>query len=336
MNKAIHFQKSLFQFGIPIFLIGLLVVLAKAPVFTTNANILSIGITFDLLLTVPFVYFLLIRKTNIPNTTVVPFVIIGVIMGSFILPSENQYYLNLFKIWVLPIIELSVLSFVIYKVQKAIKFHKAHKFESSDFFTTLKISCAEILPKVAVIPVITEIAVFYYGFILWKKRPLKSNEFTYHKESGTISLLVAILFIVAIETVTFHILLSKWSAAIAWVFTILSIYSGIQIFGFLKSMFYRPVLFEDNKLYLRYGIMCETTIDIENIETILISSKDIEIDNETRQLSFLGALESHNVIIRLKEEETLISLYGIRKKFKVLAVHIDNKVEFHKLINSRL
>ena len=211
-----------------------------------------------------------------------------------------------------------------------------NKTESFDFFITLKNTCYEILPKGLVIPVVTEIAVFYYGFINWRKRKLRENEFTYHKDSGTVTLLIAIIFIVAIETVTIHILLAKWNTTVAWILTCLSIYSGIQIFGFVKSMLKRPISIENNKLFLRYGIMNETTIDLENIDSIEITSKDIELNKETRKLSFLGELESHNMVIRLKEENTLIGLYGIKRKYKNLALHIDNKIEFKNRINNAL
>lgn len=313
-----------------------MVLIAKSPIFTLNSNSLSVGITFDLLLTVPLVYLLLIRKTNIPKTTVMPFLIVGIIICSIILPTENQYYLNLFKTWVLPIVEISILSFVIFNVRKGIKKYKQHKTGSYDFFTTLKSTCYEILPKAVVIPVVTEIAVLYYGFIHWKKRKLKDNEFTYHKDSGTVSLLIAIIFIVAIETITLHILLAKWNVTVAWVLTFLSVYSGIQIFGFVKSMFKRPISIVNNKLILRYGIMNETIIDIRSIDSIAISLKDIELNKDTRKLSFLGELESHNIIIRLKEENTLTGLYGIKRKYKNLALHVDNKIEFKERINNIL
>ena len=133
-----------------------------------------------------------------------------------------------------------------------------------------------------------------------------------------------------------HTLLAKWSNTAAWVLTFLSIYSGIQLFGFLKSMFKRPILIEDKKLFLRYGIMNETIIDTEIIDSIEISSKDITLDKETRKLSFLGELESHNIIIRLKEENTLIGLYGVKRKFKNLVLHVDDKVEFKNKINNIL
>lgn len=336
MNGTLKIHKNLLIFGIPILIIGLMITLAKSSIFTTNPDTLSIGITFDLLLTVPIIYFLSIRKTSIPKTTVLPFLIIGIIVCSSILPTENQYYLNLFKTWVLPILELMILSFVIFNVRKALKKYRKKKTESIDFFTTLKSTCYEILPKGFVIPVVTEIAVFYYGFIHWKKRKLKDNEFTYHKDSGTVPLLIAIIFIVAIETITFHILLAKWNVTVAWILTFLSIYSGIQIFGFLKSMFNRPIAIENDKLFLRYGIMNETTIDLANIDSIEITSKDIELNKETRKLSFLGELESHNTVIRLKEENTLIGLYGIKRKYKNLALHIDKKNEFKNQISNNL
>lgn len=313
-----------------------MILIVKSSIFKEHPNELSVGITIDLLLTVPLVYFLLIRKTKIPKTTVVPLLVLVLIICTFILPSENQYYLNLFKTWIFPIVELSILSFVIYNIRKGIKRYKLNKTESFDFFTTLKNTCYEILPKGVVTPVVTEIAVFYYGFLYWKKRELKENEFSYHKDSGTITLLIAIILIVAIETVVFHVLLSKWSSIAAWVLTFLSIYSGIQIFGFLKSMFKRPISIENNRLYLRYGIMTETAIDLKDIETVEISSKDIDLNKETRKLSFLGELESHNIIIRLKKENELIGLYGIKRKYKNLALYIDDKIEFTNRVNNAL
>ncbi|AZJ35680.1 hypothetical protein [Tenacibaculum singaporense] len=336
MNKTLNLQKKLIIFGFPMLIIGLMVMVSKSTVFNKHPVSLSTGITFDLLLTVPLIYFLLIRKTNIPKTTVVPFLIIGMVICSVILPAQNQHYLNLFKTWVFPIVELSIVSYVMYNLSKAIKRYRLNKHEDIDFFTALKNTCYEILPKRLVIPIVTEIAVFYYGFINWKKRKLNENEFTYHKDSGTVALLIVIIFIIAIETIVLHVLLQKWNVTVAWGLTFLSIYSGIQLLGFLKSIYKRPISIKNEKLFLRYGIMNETIIDLKDIESVEISSKDIELNKETRKLSFLGELESHNVIIRLKEENELTGLYGIKRKYKNLALHVDKKNEFRNQINNAL
>ena len=330
------FQKKLVIFGIPLLLIGILVFIAKSSIYSIYPSKLGAAITFDSLLTVPLVYFLLIRKTKISKSTVLPFVILGMVICLLVLPSENQYYLGLFKTWILPVVEFSVLIFVGYNIFKTIKKYKRTKHKSIDFFTTLKKVCSEILPKIAVTPVVTEIAVFYYGFINWKRRQLKKNEFSYHKNSGTISLLVALIFIIGIETVVFHILLAKWNNIAAWVLTSLSIYSAIQLFGFLKSMLKRPIIIENNRLHLRYGIMVESVIDLNTIDSVELFSKDIKLNKETRKLSFLGDLESHNVLIKLKQEHTLIGLYGIKRKFKNLVFCIDDKTSFINQIKSKL
>lgn len=336
MNKAINFQKGIFIFGIPLLLIGLIILMVKLPLFNIHKDYLASAITFDLLLTIPFIYFLLIRKTAIPKTTVVPLLILGVVVCSLILPSENQFYLNLFKKWALPVIELSLFSYVCHNVLKAVKTYKSKKYLSFDFFNTLKKTCYEILPKIAVIPVATEIAVIYYGFIHWKKIKLKENEFSYHKSSGTIPLLIVIIFIIGIETIVLHILIAKWSTIAAWILSCLSIYSVIQLFGFLKSMLKRPVSIENDTLYLRYGIMNESAINIKVIDSIELFTKDIELDKTTRKLSSLGNLEGHNILIRLKEEQILVGLYGIKKKFKVLVLYIDDKINFINQLENRI
>ncbi len=336
MNKTISIQKNLILFGIPLLVIGLMTLLAKSSIFKSNPEMLASGITFDLLLTVPVVFFLLVRKTNIPKTTVVLILILGIIVATTILPSENQYYLNLFKTWVLPVVELTILSFAVYNARKAIQLYKKNREKTFDFFTTLKITCYSIFPKIAVMPIVTEIAVFYYGFIYWKKRDLRQNEFSYHRDSGTIALLSGVIFIVAIETIVIHIILSKWSNLAAWIFTFLSIYTAVQIFGFLRSMLKRPISIEKNKLYLRYGIMNESTIDLREIDSVEISSKSIESNEKTRTLSIFGDLENHNVVIRLNKENTMNGLYGIKRKYKVLALYVDDKVQFKNQMENSL
>jgi len=308
-------------------LIGVILIV-RSTMFASHSDMLSIGVTFDLLLTIPLVYFLLIRKTKIPKTTVVPVLIIGILIGSLLLPNENQYFLNLFKTWALPVIEISVLAFVVFKVIGAIKEYRRHREIKPDFYTALKDTCYQILPKQVVMLVVTDIAVFYYGFINWGKRDLKKNEFTYHKDSGTISLLGAFIFLIVIETFVFHLLLAIWSSIAAWILSGLSIYMVIQVFGLIKSILKRPISIEEKQLKLRYGILNETTIDLDTIVSVELSGKSIEFDNETRKLSPLGELESHKVIIRLNRKNNLHGLFGIKRSFKTLALYVDNKEEF--------
>ncbi|WP_245830844.1 hypothetical protein [Marivirga sericea] len=304
--------------------------------FLKGNDTLSFALTTDLLLTVPLVYFLLIRKSKIAKTTVVPFMIIGLLIGSFFLPKESQSYLSIFKTWVLPIIEMSIIVFVLIKVRNAIRKYKGIKGSIPDFYNALKSTCYEILPRALVLPFVTEVAVFYYSFINWKTREVGANEYTYHKTSGTPALLYAFILVIGIETVVIHFLLTQWSIIAAWCLTALSIYSAIQIFGFAKSLTQRPISINEDSLTLKYGILNEVEIPFLDIDKVELSSKSLEKNVLTRTLSPLGEIESHNIIISLNTENELIGLYGRKKKFILLGLHVDDPKEFKEKIENAL
>lgn len=335
MNGILSINRNLIIFGSLISLFGILIFIMKSP-FIQDNQALSLGISADLVLTVPLIYFLLIRKSEIPNTTVIPVMVVGLILGFYFLPKENQTYLALFKTWALPVIEVSALFFVIIKIRSAVKTYKGLKGVTPDFFNTLKNTCYEILPKRLAIPFATEIAVFYYGFINWRSRPLQENEFTYHKNSGTPALFGATILIIAVETFAIHFLLVQWNYVFAWVLTALSIYMAIQVLGFAKSLSKRPIAINQNSLTLKYGILNEAEIPFSDIEKIERSSKPLEKNEFTKTLCPLGELESHNTIIHLKNENELIGLYGMKKKFKVISLFVDEPQDFKEEIENAL
>lgn len=120
MNRTISLNRNIINFGIPLSLLGVLIFLMKS-LFVLGNSTMDLALTVDLLLIVAFVYFLLIRNSEIPKTTVVPVMIIGLVIGSYFLPKESQTYLILLKTWALPVIEISLLTFVIIKVRIAIQ-----------------------------------------------------------------------------------------------------------------------------------------------------------------------------------------------------------------------
>lgn len=210
MNRNLSIGRSFVSFGVPLALFALLIILIKST-FLKDNSILSFAVTVDLLIMVPIVYFLLIRKTDIPKTTVIPVMMVGLLIGSWMLPVGSQSYLRIFKTWVL---------------------------------------------------------------------------------SG------------------------------------LSVYTAIQILGFARSLSRRPVVITNSSLILRYGILNEVEIALADLAKVELSNKLPDQDGLTTMLSPLSSLESHNVIISLKKENDLIGIYGIKKRFKVIGIHIDEPERF--------
>lgn len=328
MNQLSLSRRIFWAAIIPSTLLLSLIFLTLSPVFSAHNTQLDWAVTADMLFLVPLVYWLLIRKSQIPAFTVVPVFILSIVLASIVLPLENQGLLSWVKTWIVPIVELTAVTLIILKIRKVRKAYRAEMTKVNDFYSAILKSISVALnPKVA--PFLgVELSVVYYGFLNWKKRKPAANEFTYHKNSGSVALFGAFVMIIAIETVALHFLIMQWSHLAAWILSILSVYTGLQLFGIARSFSKRPHLIKDDTLYLRYGFAAETAIDLKNIELVELTQKDFELDGETRKLSLLGGLDGHNVLIELKDQAMWKGLYGMKKTYKKLLISVDDAEGF--------
>lgn len=335
MTFSNNFLSRKFPFLIPFSLFVSTVLIIQFSNYIENKAV-ALAVTIDLLIAIPLIYFFLIRKTSVRNTTVIPVIVLGLLIGSVFIPESSSEYLNLFKTYILPVFEITVITYIIIKVRSLIKIYKNSNEVNSDFFSLLKKTCSGFLPGRLAYLFATEFVVIYYGFFKWHSEPLKKNEFTYHKNNGLFSLLYTFLFIIALETFLIHILVDQWSSTMAWIFTGLSIYTLLQIFGFAKSLEFRRIYFDKEKLYLRSGILGEVDIPISEIESIKILSEKIELNTYTKSLSPFYNIEKPNIILKVKNEHILKGLYGIEKKFYNLIFYLDKPEKFNTEINNIL
>ncbi|MEE9408699.1 MAG: hypothetical protein V3V28_11565 [Polaribacter sp.] len=337
MLNKINLQSSLAVFGVPILMILSLFLLTKSTWFSNYPKELSIGITLDLLFTIPLTYFFIIRKKAVPKITIVSLFVIGLVVSSFILPESQQTLLAQIKTYFFPIVELGILIFLIIKIRKIVKEFKKQKITNLDFFDAVNIACKESFPNKIASLLATEIAVIYYGFFLWKRRTLKENEFTNYKESGLISILVGLLLVIFIETFAIHKFLESKSFIVAWLLTVTSIYTALQIIALIKSLTRRPFIVDslNKQILLHFGFFGKAIIPFELIENLVVSAKDLPEDKSIVSFSPLGDLGGHNVIIHLNKEIEFESFYGFKKYAKSLAISVDDKNTFIELINQK-
>mgnify|MGYP000241723230 CR=1 FL=1 len=338
MKKVLNVNSYLYVFGIPLAMIFSLILLSESSVFQQNPSKLSLAITLDLLLIVPFVYFLLIRKKAIPKITIVTSFIIGMVVSSFILPTEEQEVLSLIKTVAIPVIELTILYFVVTKTRKIIKNYKLQNNVNIDFYEAMSLAVKEVVPAKVASVLTTEIAVIYYCFISWKKRILQENEFSYHNKSTSVSVILGFILVILIETFTLHHLLSKWNVIAAWVLTFLSVYTCLQMIALLKSLPKRPTFIDEKnqQVVLRYGIFSEAIIPFSNIKNVRVFEKDISEDKTVTIFSPLGKLEGVNMLIEIHQESKFNGFYGFKKKYTYLVFFVDEKHQFVKKIQENI
>lgn len=126
----------------------------------------------------------------------------------------------------------------------------------------------------------------------------------------------------------------RWSLVAAWILTGLSIYTALQVFGSARSLSKRPIAIDNEILTLRYGILSETKIPLSEVLTIEKTKQEFEKGDLRRTLSPIGEMEGVNLIITTRNEHTILGLYGFKKKFNTLGLHLDEPDRFHKEIES--
>jgi hypothetical protein len=331
--KAANFVKVL-PLTLPFLIIASLILLTKSNFFSENSQLLSNAITVDLLLIVPLIYFLIIRKRDIPKITVLTMFIIGIVLLTYFLPKENQLFLNNVKTYVLPILELGIFSVVIYKVVQLSRAYKKQN-KKQDFHRTLLEAATQVLPLKISRVLAVEVSMMYYGFIKWKSAKLSENEFSYHKKNALISILAGFTIIIIAETVGLHAWLVKWNPVVGWIVSFLSAYTAFQFFALLKSIPMRPIVIDHkgHMLHLRYGYFTELTINFDSITKVESHTKDLPEDKSITIFSPLGGIGEHNLVIYFKKELVFSGIYGIKRKAKALAIFVDDKERFLHLIN---
>lgn len=338
MRKALNFNSYLFVFGIPLAMIFSLILISKSAWFLQSSSELSTAITIDLVLVIPFVYFLLIRKKAIPKITIITSFIIGLVVATLILPTENQEFLSIIKTYAIPVLELVILYFVITKSRKIIKNYKLQNHVNIDFYEAMRLAVKEVVPAKVASVLTTEIAVIYFCFISWKKRKLQENEFSYHDKSTSVSVILGFILVILIETFTVHHLLSKWNVIVAWIFTFLSVYTCLQMIALLKSLSKRPIFIDEQnqQIILRYGIFSEAIIPFSEIKEVRVFEKDISEDTTVTVFSPLGKLEGVNMLIEMKNESEFNGFYGFKKKYTSLVFFVDEKHQFVKKVKENI
>ncbi|MEM6633796.1 MAG: hypothetical protein AAF694_29250, partial [Bacteroidota bacterium] len=243
--------------------------------------------------------------------------------AGFILPADQQYVLSRAKVMLIPMVEMGILSVLVYKI---ISLKKSFKHTHGvDFYDRLLHACKEVLPNRVGKLLATEVAVMYYLFAPLRKGAIQENEFTYFRKSGIKPIIGAFLFMLLFETLIVHVLVERWNPSVAWILTCIGVYTMLQIWAILRSMNQRLIVVDEEtrSLILRYGFGCQTAISFDKIQAIHKGRKAPSQDKQHVSLSLFELVDASNVTIQLAQEHTLHKVYGMKKKYTSISLFVD-------------
>ncbi|CAL2082732.1 hypothetical protein [Tenacibaculum sp. 190524A02b] len=312
----------------------LLLVLLAFSNYAKNHPILYTGLIYDLLITVPILfYFLSKRKASRLILGII--VAVGMVTASMIIPNTEKEHLNMIRYIVLPMVEIVTLISILYYTIKTIKeTKKLNKTKSIDHLQLFEFSAVKALKKEFAGKIFGgELAMLYYALFTWKSKKLANNEFSYHKLSGSIGLVGAIILVLVVETFVVHVWLVKWSLVVTWILTGLSAYSILMLLGHAKAIIKRPHLLNQNTLVLKQGLIGTCSIPLDNLKNIIFTSNLSEKETANAYyLTPLGEMESFNTVVYLQKPQEVNFMYGFKRSYTILLLSIDNKKAFQQLI----
>ncbi len=287
------------------------------------------AITFDLVVAVPVLFYLLVVRTmRLPAVTLVP-VFLGSLFGaSLVLPEEHRRYLDLLGRLVVPA-ELLLLGYLGLRVRRG---GSAPADGRGDPLDRLRATLRRVLPSpLAADAVAHEAAMLGYALLSWRARPdVREGElgFTSHRGNGYGGVLAAAAFMVLIETLAVHLLVQRWSATAAWVLTALSLYGLVWLLGYFQAVRLRPVLLTADALHVRIGLLWSVRVPYGDVASLGAAGAGAPA---RRAPGYLHAvtLGPARLLVELREPVRVDGLYGyVKQGVRRIGLAVDDRERF--------
>ena len=281
-------------------------------------DIFAWGLTFDLTISLPFLYwFFVVRRGKAQALTIAPVFIAGTAAASFLIPPAQQGFLSQLKLFVLPLAEISLVTALVMRIRRAAKTPSA----STDAYERIHHAVRALIGETRVAEIVaSEIAMVYYALFTWRRKPeaVAGRAFTVHERCGWGTILVCICVLIIAEGIGMHLLLARWSTIAAWAWTTLDLWAMLWLLGDYQGLKLRRSVLTDDALHIRLGLRWNVTIPLTSIASIEDGTR------EGRDVLKVAMLEDARVLIALDAPVVVKGLAGLRKTITAIALLPDD------------
>lgn len=270
----------------------------RSRLFAANPDLAAFGVTFDLTITIPLLYWwFVVRSGKASPLTIAPVFVGGTLLAAMLVPRAYQQFLGQLRWFAVPAAE--VLLLVAVARSKTIR---GRLFEV----------------------VQSEAAMFRYAFLGWRDRPeeVEGHAFTMHERSGWATVLACILVLIVAESIGMHLLLAMWTPAAAWIWTAMDLWAVIWLLGDYQALRLRRSSIDGEALHLHYGVRWSVSVPLANIASI----EEVRAEQEWKRKDVLkvAMLEEPRWLITFEEPVVARGLAGLRKTIRAIALLPDD------------
>ncbi|HEY2325266.1 MAG TPA: hypothetical protein VGJ82_20580 [Thermoanaerobaculia bacterium] len=289
------------------------IAIVRSALFARNSDVAAWGVTFDLTITIPLVYwFFLVRTGHSRAVTLAPVFVLCTAAAALILPRSDQTFLHQLR-WVAVPLEVLTIGLLVASVWRR--------------------RPGGVRERIAGGIVTTEIAILYYGLFSWRAEPKVPSDaiaITTHKRSGWGTIVVCFIVLIAFESIGLHLFVQQWSVKWAWIFTALDVYGALWLIGDYHALRLRPTLVREHEIELRHGMRLNVTIARDNIASVETITNEAQW--KRKGTAKLALLDEPKYLIRLREPVVAESLAGIKRTIDAVAILPDDAGAFERAL----
>jgi hypothetical protein len=301
--------------------VGACVAIVRSRVFAAHPDVAAWGITFDLTISIPLLYwFLIVRRGKARPLTVAPVFLLGTMLAAALLPASQQQFVKQLGRVAVPVAEVLLVGALVHRIVLA----RRNRSTSTDPYERIAAAARTLAGEGRVAAVIaSEVALLYYALLGWRLKPEERPgvALTFHERNGWGSLLAAVYVVIAAEGVGMHLLLREASPYAAWGWTALDLWAALWLLGDYQALRLRRTFLDDEALHLRYGLRWSAVIPREQIASI----EEIREEWQWKRKDVLkvAMLDDPRWLITLREPLTVHGLAGLTKEVRAIAMLPD-------------
>jgi hypothetical protein len=293
--------------------------------FARNPDVGYFGVTFDLCITIPLLYYaLVVRTRRAAPATLVPLFVVCMLVARMVVPPAHRAFLGDLALLRFPL-AIATITLLATRVRRGI----AAAANETDVLQRVERICREAFAGDRIArSITTEVAAVYLGLFGWRlPEPAPSGvpSTTFHRRSGWGSIVACILVMFAAEGIGVHLFVQRWSHRGAWILTILDIWGFVWLIGDYHAFRVRPLLVTDDAIQLRFGFRWTATIPRDNVLSVerLAPGADEKL-RRTRTYLRLAIFDEPEYLITLREPVRVHGIAGITRTVTSIGIFPDD------------
>lgn len=294
--------------------------LVRSEAFARNPDLAAWGITFDLTITVPLLYWVfLVRTGAAPAMTIAPLFVLCTFLAAAVLPRGHQQFLRDLTRFAVPAAEALLAGAIV------------HRYRTSREGSPVR----RVLGDNRIADVVeAELLMLTYAFGGWRMKAAQTRgrAITFHERSGWGTILAGIFVLLTAEGIGMHLLLAQWSAKAAWAWTALDLWAAAWLLGDYQALRLRRSSLTAETLDVRLGLRWEVSVPL----TAIASIEPIRSENEWKRRDVLKAaiLDEPRWLVVLRKPVVARGLAGLRKEIRAVALLPDQDDAISELRNA--